>query len=483
MDYICFYCDKSFEHCIKCNECSIIQCYTCNHSTSCLNCFCPISNHSQSSKSSQLFNSDTECNYDSDLDSILDSDEEWVERTFKQNDSSKMEYLKEEEKEEEIELDETIKNILRQRKEASINEYRNKLRNFFNQNNPNNINQEHTTIINPNNDILINYNLRSNQYSIHSSYFTSDDHVVNESNNIIDWNTLEVPCNFPLKNSGNSCYLNSVFQIFFHSKDLYQSFIKVFKPEPSTLDDLLILIKKYFTSYVKVNLNEQCDSEEFLTWCLDKMEHDNHLWKQKWHQYIKCKTCEFTSKSVKEECFWLCTIDEDDIESLYVNDNNLIDFVDYLESLADKEESCEYKCEKCTCTSFTKCSVPVRCSKHLFFNISETKLHFELEPEITIFHDDEPYLLKGAIIHSGSLLYGHYTFYYFNTDLDSDECIYFNDHIVTTCSKEKILESTFQNSRTTIRCLWYEKMSKKDYQNHLTIKEQIKNKDEQLDEQ
>jgi uncharacterized UBP type Zn finger protein len=278
-----------------------------------------------------------------------------------------------------------------------------------------------------------------------------------------------IPLDVGLINTGNSCYINSVLQIFLHNKILYRKLYNwLYNNEKETpiskkIYDILIFLKQLFTKERGYYINNQCDSEEFLTWLLDKINCDK-LFNIDWEHKLICNGCNNTKNFDVKELMWNIKIDENTLQEYNGDTINIIRLIvrqNYNKQLID------YKCDKCESTKAIKIEKPIDGSRHLIFNINTPKTKLKFYDYLDIFKDsDYEYELYGMIIHIGpNNSYGHYVFYYFyddnDNDYENDDSICFNDTKVSVVKKDRLLNGDLEKDET-IRLLWYKRIKKED---------------------
>ena len=274
-----------------------------------------------------------------------------------------------------------------------------------------------------------------------------------------------IPLDIGLINTINSCYINSVIQIFLHNKLLYKRLFDWLynndteSPISKNIYDILIFLKIKFTKDREYHKNFQCDSEEFLTWLLDKIDADK-LFHIKYDHKIICNGCNYIKKYSSKDLSLHIKVD-DDTAILYRDE--VINIVRLLVKQNFQDQLIDYKCEKCKYDKAIKIDKPISATKNLILNINAPKTKIKFYDYLDIFHDEDyEYELYGIIIHKGNDLSGHYIFYYFHdVDDEDDYCLCFNDTKVSIAKREKILNGNLDKDES-IRLVWYKKIDRRD---------------------
>jgi len=275
-----------------------------------------------------------------------------------------------------------------------------------------------------------------------------------------------VPLDIGLINTINSCYINSIIQIFLHNKLLYKRLLDWLftnneeSPISKNIYDILTFLKLKFTKDRDYHKNFQCDSEEFLTWLLDKIDADK-LFYVKFEHKIICNGCNYIKKYDSKDLSLQIKVD-DDIANLYKNE--VINIVRLLVKQNFQDQLIDYKCDKCNHNKAIKIDKPISATRNLIFNINAPKTKIRFYDYLDLFHDEDyEFELYGMIIHKGETnSFGHYLFYYFyNIDDEDDYCLCFDDTKVKLVKREKILNGNLDKDET-IRLVWYRKVDRRD---------------------
>jgi len=317
-----------------------------------------------------------------------------------------------------------------------------------------------------------NLNNQKNQEIIDFMHFDLPDYFYGKDVEYVDnYLNMEItsdmiPIDVGLINTINSCYINCIMQIFLHNKLLYKKLLEWLytnqniSPISRNIYDILVFLKQNFTNDRGYHKNYQCDSEEFLTWLIDKINADN-LFKIKFEQKILCNNCNYVKKNYYKELFMNIKID-DETANLYKNE--VINIVRLLIKQEYQDQLIDYKCKKCNHDKAIKIDKPISATKNLIFNINAPKTKIKFYDFLDIFPDEDyEYELYGIIIHIGETnSFGHYKFYYFcDIDDDNEYCLSFDDTKVKLIKKEKILNGNLDKDET-IRLAWYKKIDKRE---------------------
>ena len=260
----------------------------------------------------------------------------------------------------------------------------------------------------------------------------------------------------PLNNVGNSCYINSALQIFLHSPPLYEKLVECFGTQ-----NLLLNLRKGYCKSTKIQTYDQCDSVMFMNWALNSMIESgvsNDAWKQTWGGYYKCTECNVKTPIISHnDNMWVIyppsllplksIKDEEDREYEYDMGPCLLK---QLIEIVDK------KCEQCGRSTKTRKSMSLETfPNNLFLNLQHfNKSRMLVYEDISIVSLDktQPYVLKGFMIHKGTLNNGHYVIYIKDRDgwhlYDDSTIIKVFDIYAILGNKE-----SYQSSPL----LWYEK--------------------------
>lgn len=223
---------------------------------------------------------------------------------------------------------------------------------------------------------------------------------------------------FGLPNVGNSCFVNSILQVFLNCDLLMEEIDKIELDVPSFLYYLKTLKRlsssrhKTFLDFVNFiqqksgfNLRQQNDSHEFLVRILDIIEDEN---KEIYNLFIGTKVSELKC----ERCEYKNRISEDyNSLNFYLNTYNKFSNLLNAEFECDIIDNC--KCEKCGNTRLINRKYIDKFPKILIVLNSNMRFHISFNDIIKIidFHGNKVhYSLIGTVNHQGSLLGGHYTF-------------------------------------------------------------------------
>lgn len=249
-------------------------------------------------------------------------------------------------------------------------------------------------------------------------------------------------------NLGNSCYINSVLQIFFHSKRLYSELREIIELENGgNVVELISKIRNMYTTEKKLSLSEQCDSYLFLSYLLDKI---NELFPSKFnpcysillHSKIKCGGC----KNIvhQRQCENI----------LYLRPSPLMNDIDDMIDLEFKVKKLEYKCKKCDHTVSSKKTIIENLPEYLFITLQEfgeENIDFKIEKILIV--EGLEYELSGMIEHIGvSNNGGHYVSYIKH----SNKIWYlYNDDRITECNDIKNIRNQNNREYSQVLLVWY----------------------------
>ena len=260
-----------------------------------------------------------------------------------------------------------------------------------------------------------------------------------------------------LPNLAGNCYINAIFQIFLHSKELWQCL-----PAGSTPTSL----RRDYCEFAQIGAYVQCDSILFLHYLLDRLHpcdqpHDNknknHQWNQEWKGTFWCGRCaHITPVPAYTENIWLLyapLVVEQECEG---EDGRVYDFE--LGQLIHSQLSIEVEKHCDTCKGNTPTTKTTRISSfpaNLFINLQNHKgkctlvyedftITNELEVEVC-----EQYFLKGFVCHLGaSADHGHYVVYI----KDKDGWTLYDDFTVVTVFN---IFAVLSSRANTVTLLWY----------------------------
>ncbi len=269
---------------------------------------------------------------------------------------------------------------------------------------------------------------------------------------------LEACPNVPLLNTGNSCYINSVLQIFLHSEELYSALRTVF-PDAN----LLMTLKTLYTSFAGIPLNAQDDSGLFLNWLLDKLEAHNKWFKQE--SMIKLQCLECGKKRFNE-------LVRENYIVLHPSSTTVDNCID-LFNKKNISTKVQVMCDACgKDTKHKKTSRFTYIGNNVFMTIQAVHTNLAINeafdiysPNATVLEDgtmidSEPeteYELRGFIVHRGNLNSGHYIA--FIDDNDEGYTMYSDDLIVPVSKKAKKFIDGEYPEGYSLKVLWYVKVN------------------------
>ena len=238
-----------------------------------------------------------------------------------------------------------------------------------------------------------------------------------------------------LNNFGNTCYINTVLQLFLNN----ETFMKHIKSKEYKEEYLLNLIKKIVDSYSlkkfliclqeklgqTMNLNEQNDASEIYTKLLDLFEVEDsssvEYFIGTYKRLYKCHVCK--NKREKRENFTNL--------NLYITpETNSLQTS--LMKILDKEILDDVECEICKCNTKTDVKNKIiKWPKNLVFSVNRYTANFKINSdfdytkriELCITGKINKYILSGIINHIGTKDLGHYTY----IKLSNDSCIEISD--------------------------------------------------------
>jgi len=259
--------------------------------------------------------------------------------------------------------------------------------------------------------------------------------------------------NIPLPNLGNTCYINSVLQIFLHSKRLFNELNEVLilnENEELNVVQLISKVRTMYTEEKKYNIYEQHDSYLLLSYLLDKI---NNLFPSKFNPYysillhtkLKCKNkqCKHITHQRQFE------------NILYLTPNSETKTI---EDCMDKDfitSKVEFTCPKCKHNIASKKTIIDNMPEYIFMTLQhfgDNNTNFKIEKS-TIQSGIE-YELCGLIEHIGpSESSGHYVSYIL--DQSNKHWYIFDDDRVYRYNS--IDEKCNQNNRfySQILVIWY----------------------------
>lgn len=343
------------------------------------------------------------------------------------------------------------------------------------ENDNSNVNDNSNIILNKNNedDDFDYYSLNSNEEQIilPNVRYLSDITELNINNLVnnneekaedIKMNSIEqftlsekvlTGVNIPLPNLGNTCYINSVLQIFLHSKRLFNELNEILifnENEELNVVQLISKVRTMYTEEKKYNIYEQHDSYLLLSYLLDKI---NNLFPSKFNPYysillhtkLKCKNkqCKHITHQRQFENILYLTPNAD---------------TKTIEDCMDKDfitSKVEYTCQKCKHNIASKKTIIDNMPEYIFMTLQhfgDNTTDFTIEKS-TIQSGIE-YELCGMIEHIGpSESSGHYVSYIL--DQSNKHWYIFDDDRVYRY--KNINEKCNQNNRyySQILVIWY----------------------------
>ena len=258
-----------------------------------------------------------------------------------------------------------------------------------------------------------------------------------------------------LPNLGNSCYINSIVQIFLHSTELWQALKQQFGDT-----NLLREVRKSYCDLMKINLWEQCDATLFLNFLLDRCSKSNSFWIQDWQSIYKCSECKKTFKGpVQKENMWILYPTSDSSSSKKIVDEVSGYSYDYdisscmMKNLQSHEV--DKKCDCCNRTTKFSCITVMRNPpKHLFINLQHFQNHrmyiYEVMEISFLKKAFTNYALKGVVQHKGSQHCGHYVVLIEDSD---SWTLYDDDKVTSDYDIREVLGN--QKDQKTFPVLWY----------------------------
>ncbi len=314
-----------------------------------------------------------------------------------------------------------------------------------------NLNSNEEQIILPN----VSYLSDITELNINSNHPIEEKVENSEINNIYQFTLSEkvlTGVNIPLPNLGNTCYINSVLQIFLHSKRLFNELNEVLNENEEELNvvQLISKVRVMYTEEKKYNIYEQHDSYLLLSYLLDKI---NNLFPSKFNPYysillhtkLKCKNkkCKHITHQRQFE------------NILYLTPNSETKTI---EDCMDKDfitSKVEYVCPKCKHNIASKKTIIDNMPEYIFMTLQhfgDNDTDFTIEKS-TIQSGIE-YELCGMIEHIGpSESSGHYVSYIL--DQSNKHWYIFDDDRVYRY--KNINEKCNQNNRyySQILVIWY----------------------------
>ena len=227
-----------------------------------------------------------------------------------------------------------------------------------------------------------------------------------------------------LPNLAGNCYINAIFQIFLHSKELLECL-----PAGSTPTSL----RSDYCEFAQIGAFVQCDSILFLHYLLDRLhpcyhskQHQcQHQCQHQWHTTFCCKRCAHTTPGpAHTENIWLLYVPLETEQKWESDDGRVYDFE--LGQLIHGQLNIKVEKHCVNCKGNTPTTKSSRISSfpaNLFINLQNNKGKCTLVYEdFTIKNEldvgvEEQYFLKGFVCHLGaSTDHGHYVVYIKDTD-------------------------------------------------------------------
>lgn len=261
-----------------------------------------------------------------------------------------------------------------------------------------------------------------------------------------------------LINLGNTCYLNSGLQLIFHNKEL-MNIILLYAPKSEILNKISNIIIEYNSNNNNIinpieikNIIEQQqnifygshqhDATELIIYLLNIINNEiikinnldilKQLYNVEIKTRIKCKLLKCLNININTENNYFLFLD-------ILSNSTLHDLYNNYQNKEKLENDNAYNCDKCKRKTIASKRIKIsNISNHLLIILKRfTNINNKLTKNneiITIPLNFNNMILKGAIIHYGSLYSGHYIY------IGKYKNIWysFNDSIVTTINDNEI---------------------------------------------
>ncbi|XP_033992702.1 uncharacterized protein LOC117488075 isoform X3 [Trematomus bernacchii] len=278
-----------------------------------------------------------------------------------------------------------------------------------------------------------------------------------------------------LVNQGSTCYLNSVLQVLFMTKDFREAVERHISDNPDSehidlqLESLFGDLKSYpaYTYKItkKLGINkvyEQQDAAEYFEKILAKTSDDaSKIFHGQLTHKTTCSSCGTEIDAAGP--FWNLTLA---LEDSYSQNFSVVNGIEkyFRESSLNGEN--QMYCEKCDDKSdaTTKCVINhhpevlmllLKRFEFDYYSMRYVKINCTVDVPCTLqIPENQPYELYAVVEHSGDLSSGHYIATIKSED--DGRCYSFNDSCVTELHSQPFQLDTFQNS-TSAYLLFYRK--------------------------
>jgi len=267
------------------------------------------------------------------------------------------------------------------------------------------------------------------------------------------------PLQIPIKNLGNTCYMNAALQLMLHV-NLFEPFVDWFiRKDDTNMRDFILCIRKLYTKLQKIPLTDQCDSTLFFKYVLDFL-------RDRYADVCKEFLLEISSKLTCKICKTVCEPKEisDTMLTVYVKPTH--------KSFAEAHKSIvlshvERKCEKCETSTRHIQRWKVKMKPWAFFHLQyienasieiPTHLHFPKGKEDPAF---DIYELQGLIVHRSVTTGthsdgGHYIFY----GVEEQEWFEYDDDNITKMNVPHMVqllkgENPYEYIKSQVVCAAY----------------------------